>query len=181
MKASYTKLNLLVRFPLLMILLPLLGWAQQNPSPATSDTSVLQALLAEVHELRLAMERSNALGPRMQLAVLRFQMQQTRVDRLERELRDIRNQLASESATKERATATLAQFEDQARQTQDLEIRRQSEAAVAATRQDLEQQAAREQQIRAQEAEISDQLKTEQDKLDQLSGRLDQLEKSLPQ
>ena len=79
---------------LILIVTPFLGSGQQAGSAdATTDKATIQALLVEVRQLRLAMERSSSLVPRIQLAAQRLQAQQDRVDRLSRELRDFRYQM----------------------------------------------------------------------------------------
>lgn len=165
-----------MRCVILLLLAPAVSLAQQ---PA--DANTLQALLNEVRQLRIALERSTSMVPRMQLLVTRYQMQQDRVDRQERDLRALRNQLTSESSGRERTSAALRQFEEQARQTQDPAARKHLEEAAAAARMDLEQQAAREQQVRAEEAELASQLKLEQARLGTIAEQLDRIEKLLTQ
>src|SRR5215831_12171359 len=69
-----------------------LAASAQTP-PAQSDSSVIQALLSEVHQLRLAIERTNSIGPRIQLAVERVRIQQQVVTRLSDQLEAVRNDL----------------------------------------------------------------------------------------
>src|SRR6266849_11081501 len=63
--------------------------AQQAPQDAT-----IQALLKEVHALRLAMEQSNQTGPRIQIALARIQLQEERVRNATRQLQDARDKVA---------------------------------------------------------------------------------------
>ena len=51
------------------------AWGQA----ADSDSHLLQALLTEVQQLRVAIERSTLLGTRTQLVISKLQMQETRV------------------------------------------------------------------------------------------------------
>ena len=57
-------------------------WAQ----PAENDPRILQTLLSEVQQLRLAVERSTLLGTRTQLAISQLQLQEAKAERLSREL-----------------------------------------------------------------------------------------------
>ncbi|HEY2011902.1 MAG TPA: hypothetical protein VGH38_00315 [Bryobacteraceae bacterium] len=167
---------------LLLLAIPLLTLAQQPAAnPATSEGATIQALLTEVRQLRLALERSTSVVPRLQLAIARFQTQQERVDRLDRELRAFRSQLASESSNKDRVAASLRLMEDRASQTQDQAARRPIEDAMKSMKAELEQQALREQQQRAQEIDIANQFRTEQAKLEELSDQLNQLDKKMQQ
>ena len=68
---------------LMLLGLPTRG-ASQQPAATPSETVLIQAMLAEIRELRLALERSTTIMPKMQLAIARVQMQQERVDRRER-------------------------------------------------------------------------------------------------
>ena len=162
----------------MLLVLPSRGAAQQ-PAASPSEAALIQALLAEVRELRLALERSTVIMPKMQLAIARFQMQQERVDRREREVQLVRDQLATESLTKDHAQSTLKQYEDQARQAVDPAARKQFEDAAVGLRSDLEQMAAREQQMQARQADSLTQLRLEQAKLNELADSLDKLDKAL--
>src|SRR5712671_5578729 len=48
---------------------------------SSSDPQTLQTLLTEVHQLRLALERSTQIAPRIQIAVERLKLQQDQVAR----------------------------------------------------------------------------------------------------
>src|SRR5687767_4781209 len=58
--------------------------AAAGPAQA-GDLQTLQAIAAELRELRLALERSNTITARLQLAFQRSQAQERRVDALSRE------------------------------------------------------------------------------------------------
>jgi hypothetical protein len=170
------------RIVMAALFLPFAAFAQQpaNNDPAANGAT-LQALLTEVRQLRVALERSTTVLPRLQLAIARYQMQQERVDRLDRELRTFRAQLASDSSSKDRMTASIKQFEDQASQTPDPAARSHIEEAAKAMKAELEQQTLREQSERTQEIEMSSLLKTEQGKLNDLSEQLNQLDRKMQQ
>ena len=165
---------------LMLLGLPTRG-ASQQPAATPSETVLIQAMLAEIRELRLALERSTTIMPKMQLAIARVQMQQERVDRRERELQLVRDQLATEALTKDRSQATLRQYEDQARQAADPATRKQFEEAASALRTDLDQQSAREQQMQIRQSDSMNLLKIEQSKLNELTDSLDKLDKALKQ
>ncbi len=163
---------------LMFLGLPARGAAQQQAA-TPSETILIQALLAEIRELRLALERSTLIMPKMQLAIARVQMQQERVDRRERELQLVRDQLATEALTKDRSQATLRQYEEQARLAPDPAARKQFEEAATALRTDLDQQSVREQQMQIRQSDSMNLLKIEQAKLSELSDSLDKLDKAL--
>ena len=124
---------------------------QAGNADATTDKATIQALLVEVRQLRLALERSSSLLPRVQLATLRFQAQQDLVDRLSKELRDLRSQIAQHAAEKDRTTAMVRQLENDLTQTSDPAHRKQLEETAKQMPIELERLASRERQDRAQE------------------------------
>ncbi len=141
----------------------------------------MQALLSEVRQLRQALERSSTVVPRLQLAIARYQMQQERVDRLERDLRSFRLQLASDLSGKEHLATALKQLEDQAAQSQDPMQRKQMEDATKIARAELEQQTVRGDQGRAQEQEMVSQLRAEEAKLSELNEQMNQMDRKVQQ
>ena len=87
----------------------------QTPPP--SDASVIQALLSEVHQLRLAIERSNTLSLRIQLAVERMRLQQQVVSRLSDQLEGARQDLDRMQAEATRAAEHVKGVESELDQT----------------------------------------------------------------
>ena len=67
---------------------------QAMHAQATADQATLQSLLTEVRQLRLALEKAMAIGPRMQVTLERIRMQDEKVSRISRELSDTRRELA---------------------------------------------------------------------------------------
>src|SRR5215470_8132115 len=76
-----------MRIPVLLLLCSLAR------AQAPADPQTLQSLLSEVHQLRIAMERSAAITPRIQIVVERLKLQQEQVARTSRELTDLRRDL----------------------------------------------------------------------------------------
>ncbi len=130
---------------LLLPAIPLLAPAQQPGSgDAPAGQATIQALLVEVRQLRLALERSTSIVPRIQLAAQRFQAQQDRVDRLSRELRDFRTRSEAQP-NKEKLALALKQLELEIGQTQDPARRREMENASKSLTSEMEQVVLREQ------------------------------------
>ena len=145
------------------------------------DKATIQSLLVEVHQLRMALERSTSLVPRIQLAIQRFQLQQDRVDRLSRELRDFRGQITARQANAERLGARLKQLEGEVGQIQDPNHRKEVEEAMKMMTSELEQGTVLDQQQRAQEGDLMSQIQSEQARLSDLSDQLNALDKALQQ
>lgn len=68
-------------FLFVLLTLPFVASGQPPASEAQTDKGVLQAFAAEIRQLRIAIEETLSILPRMQLTITRFQMQQERVDR----------------------------------------------------------------------------------------------------
>jgi uncharacterized protein YdcH (DUF465 family) len=164
---------------LLLLSVPFIAPGQQTSADPGPDKATIQALLVEVRQLRLALERSTTVVPRFQLAVQRLQAQQERVDRLSKELRDLRSQIAQHSAEKDQTAATVRQLENELGQTQDPARRNELQRATKQIPLELERITARENQDRAQEGELMSQLQTETAKLNALADQLDALDKKL--
>lgn len=161
---------------------PMLAHAQTPTLDRSSpDRAMMEALLSEVRQLRVALERSTSLVPRIQLATARYQIQQERVDRMERELRTLRAQLSSESSDRDRMTAALRQAEEQLALAPDPAQRKQLEETARAIASGLEEQAGRLQQGLMEESEMSSRLQAEQLKLNDLTEQINQLDQKMQQ
>jgi hypothetical protein len=159
------------------------GARAQQPASAetTTDRATIQALLAEVRQLRMAIERSTSILPRINLAAQRYQMQQDRVDRLSRELRDVQNQASQQAAERDRLAGTLKRIEADSSEARDPAQRKEFEEAKRQLTFEIEQVAARERARQAQEIELLSQLQTERTNLSFFSDQLNALDKALQQ
>ena len=71
----------------------------EGAARAAQSDPTLQALLSEVHELRVALQRSNLNTYHAQITIERMKLQQQRVDRLQAQLGEARNRLAGARKT----------------------------------------------------------------------------------
>ena len=163
---------------LILILFSCAACAQQPE--ATQDTT-LQTLLKEVHALRLAMEQNNKIGPRIQIALARIQLQEERVRNAARQLQDARERLSDVQLKRAHTTDTIKLLETQQAQTPDPNLQKQIDSEMAGLKLENEQLGALEQQLRTKETEASAQLLTEQSKSDEANDRLRAIEQSIPQ
>jgi chromosome segregation ATPase len=155
------------------------SFGQQPICPdATPEKVTIQNLLAEVRQLRLSVERSASLMPRMQLTLTRFQMQQERVDRIAGQLIDLRSSMQQNVSSKELMAAQIKEIESQTGQL-DPQQRSQIEMTKKELASRLEAWSQNEQQERVQELELATRLQTEQAKLDDLTEQLNTLDKRL--
>jgi chromosome segregation ATPase len=169
-------MNKLFRFGMIVLLAALA--AASAPAQTTSaDNATLQKLLDEVRQLRLTMEKSVTVGPRMQLILQRTQLQDARVARISQQLDEVRKQIAAETAQQTDATEKLAKIEQDISTETDAGRRAQLEDVHA----HFKMVAAKgpDQQLRAREGELANSLQAEQATLNDLNGKLDALERQL--
>jgi len=151
--------------------LPLL--AQSNSGDA------LSALLAEVRQLRLVMERSAVIGPQIQLLGTRLAVQNDRVGRAAADHEAVRRELEQ----LDNLRATLTENAESIDSAIDTEQDRQKRALLIAQQADHKAQLTnlgkREQQIRSRESALADVLMAEQSRWAELNRQLDDLQRTL--
>jgi hypothetical protein len=157
----------------ILAVLPALASAQTNPDAAT-----IQALLAEVRQLRLTVEKSLSLAPRMQLLMQRAQFQDQKVARVSQQLDEVRKQISAETVRQASVNDRLAKIEQDLSGEADGERRKQLEEMRAGLKMAVGN--GPDQQLRARESELSNSLIGEQAILDDLNARLDAIERQLP-
>ena len=159
---------------------PTLLLAQQRPAApaATSESAVIQALVTEIRELRLSLERSNLLTLRFQAALQANQIRADRekdlsqqVDAVTRELSAINDQrlaLADEIRNIER---DLINAEPR--------VRRDLEQRLSQLRLELESRSRRESDLRSRESALLGEIRRETTQMDDWARWLQQFEQSL--
>jgi chromosome segregation ATPase len=162
--------------PLLLLLAaPVFGQS------ASTDSQTLQALLAEVRQLRHDLQNTTIAAQRAQILLYRLQGQEAAVVRASQRVDDARARLTETQANRAKQTSDIKQHEDFVSHTENSPAdRKQVEEEV------LPQLKARltpleneEQQRQTREIEAADQLRAERAKLGELQEQLDRLEKIL--
>jgi hypothetical protein len=169
----------LIRSSILALLTSGFIVAQQHPAGDVSQDATIQALPKEVHALRIAMEQSNQIGPRIQIVLARIQLQEERVRNATRQVQDAREK-AGDMQTKRTETADrIKQFEGQLVQTTDPNARKQIEFDLIEMKAAVERLSALEQQFRAKEAESNSLLIAEQGRWNEANDMLSSIERGL--
>ena len=152
--------------------------AATTPRAAAEQKSVdpIAALLAEVRQLRIVMERSAAVGPRIQLLTSRMALQDERVFRTARQVDSLRDELQRLTTQSQELAARTTQLEEALRTATDPGKQLELREALRFVKTEAELQATREQQTRAREAEAASALAQEQARWTELSQRLDDIE-----
>lgn len=149
--------------------------SQSAAAPADPMTN----LLAEVHALRLAMEQSATVGPRIQVTLARLGIQEQRTAHLSTTLDAVRRQIADESLQGQNLATELENVEKSLQTETDEKVKRETLDMQAALKRNLSNHSAREQQLRVRENDAAQMLSSEQARWIELSARLDELERLL--
>jgi hypothetical protein len=145
--------------------------------PARDDT--LQTLLKEVHALRIALEHSNQIGPKVQIALARMQLQEERVRNANRQLQDARERIKDTEGRLATFNDRIKQAEAQQTQTVDPKERKQMDVELASAKAELAQLGTMQQRYRADEAEANSQVLSEQAKWNEVNDLLTSIERML--
>jgi hypothetical protein len=147
--------------------------AAQNAEP---DQRVQQALISEIQQLRMAIERSTLLNARTQLAVSQLQLQETAVARITQQLNDIRMSAPSIAHRKAQAEAEIKRIEGLTPGKPEYE---QAKDVVPHLKLELEEFAITEQQRSAREGELAAQLQAAQNQIADSRSRIAEMERAL--
>ena len=142
-------------------------------------TDVIAVLLTEVHELRLAMERSATVTPRVQLTLARLNIQEQRTVALSRQLDQVRQEQANGLLETKKLSSELEDVQKALQTSLDASQRRGYEFEEQGLKRKLSQQAAIEDRLRGREAEAVQLLSAEQSRWIDLNSKLDELERLL--
>jgi chromosome segregation ATPase len=148
-------------------------------APQSESTQVMQALLSEVQQLRLAIQRSNLNIYHAQIAIERMRLQQQRVDRQSEQLRGTREHIAGLRMGQAEIQEELKRIERRLNEESDAVRRRDIEGPDETMKTRLAQMAQEETRLREQETQLAAQLQTEQGRLAELNDQLDKLQREL--
>jgi len=146
---------------------------------STTESQTLQALLAEVRQLRQDLRTATANSQRVQILLFRLQIQEASVTRVERRLDDARSGLTQTQFELKRLASEIKVREDMQTNTQNPVERREIEEVLPKLKTELESLKGVEQQLQTRESEAEQDLRTEQARLTALHGQLETLDKSL--
>jgi hypothetical protein len=147
--------------------------------PASAQENTLETLLKEVRALRIAMERSNQIAPRIQIALARIQLQEERVRNAARQLEAAREALAHAEIRRTELVDRVKTGEKIAAQTTDPKERQAFTQEMEMMTAEIERMKTLDQQLRAKEAEASALLLNEQARWNEASDLLTSIERAL--
>jgi len=139
----------------------------------------MQALLNEVRQLRLAIQRSNLSAYQAQLIIERMRSQRQHVDRLTERLRDTRERIANGKIPQAEFQHELKRIEGRLSQEREAERRQDMEEQQDMFKTRLAALAKEETRLQEVESQLAAQLQIEQARLAELDDQLDSLRREL--
>ena len=149
--------------------------APVNQSLPDDNEQPMRALVNEVRQLRIAIQRSNFSNYHAQVTLERLRMQQPRVDRLSEELMKVRAEISEIRSRQARLPEDLRRIENELLKETDPAKRRELEQAQQMLKGYPEELA----RWQEQEVQLIARLQPEQAKLNELNESLDALQKEL--
>src|SRR5690348_13180496 len=162
---------------ILLSLLPNVPLSAQQAASVPANTPVLEQLVTEVRQLRLALERTSVINSRLQITLQRIQLQQNQVNRITAQLETLRNDIVRSEADQSQAASNLTDLESRIEQEQNPNTQKTLQSEQKYIKALVEQKSRVVQDQRVKEGELASSLQTEQGKLGELQTRLDALDK----
>ena len=159
-----------------LLFISALGFGQST----SSDSQGMQALVAEVRQLRMDLRATNGSALKAQVLFNRLQFQQAAVARVSGRLSDARGRIFDIQRRRAEVAATVKRLEGSLDSAEPSPANRtQIEGLIETNKAELEILANEEQQRHTAEMEAEEQLRVEQAKPGELEDRMDRLEKAL--
>jgi hypothetical protein len=162
------------------LLAPLvLGCAAFGQTPPR-EPDTLQALLAEVRQLRQSIDAMMFASQRIQIALYGAQLQDAAVARAMQAVERVRNTCGAEEREVQHTVAEIQRMDSGVASTQGVDAK-QLQARVTELQKMLEMQRAASQSCQASQAEAEGQLRNEQTKLLEIQDKIAKLDRVLEQ
>jgi len=162
--------------PILLVILTAPVFSQ----PAATDSQTLQAILAELRQLRHELQTTSAMAARAQIALYRLQRQFEAVERTQQSVSDARLRGTQLETERTRKALEIQQAHEAVNRSEAPNAQQNfDELVLPRLKSELELLQRQEQQARAEQAEAEQQLRDEQAKLDSLNDTLDRYNNAL--
>jgi chromosome segregation ATPase len=161
--------------PVLIVLGTTVGG--QTPQQANQDT--LGALLVEVRGLRSAIEQMASVGPSIQLAMGRLQLQEQRINMLVRRADGLRDALVAAHKQTSELQDRLRNGQRELEDNPEAQRRSQLQAFMADHKQQLARATAEIQRLQTEEADAASTIASEQARWADINQRLEELDRAL--
>ena len=147
--------------------------------PPQEDRQVLRALLDEMRQLRLALQRSNAVNHRLQITVERLRLQQGRADSIARSLENVRSRITDLKTARPQMEEQIKYAEEVMARATEQNRREEIEHQLKEMKARLVSWARDEEQLRERETALVSEFQIEQSKLTELNGQLESMIRQL--
>ena len=145
-----------------------------------TESQGMQALVAEIRQLRKDLQTTNGYAIKAQVLLYRLQVQEGTVARVSQNLNDLHSGIAVMQERQRNLMATIREFEKVVHEGETSPTdRKGAEEDISRVKAELESVTAEEQRKQTAKMEAEEQLRTEQAKLSAVEDRLDRLEKEL--
>ncbi len=159
---------------LLLISMPVFGQSASN------DSQTLQALLAEVRQLRHDLQTTTVAAQRAQILIYRVQAQESVVRRMQDRVDDARSRLAQVRFEQNNRAVSIKQIEEKKSHSETPPTEQKDlEDTLTQIKVRFDADANKEGEIQATITDAEDRLRMEQAKLGGLQDQLDRLDKTL--
>ena len=148
---------------------------------ASTDSQTLQALLAEVRQLRMDLQTISVASQRVQIILYRLQLQEAAVARAQGRLDGTHTKLSEAQAGVRHFTSENERVQSALNDSKNPADRNEFEAMLTRLKGELESQKSLEQEWATKDAEATQELRSEEAKLSALQDQFDQLDKILEQ
>jgi chromosome segregation ATPase len=155
-----------------------LGTAASFAQTASPDTQLTQALLAEIHQLRLDLQTTAVTIQRVQIVMYRLQAATTLMTRATQRMDDARSKCTQAQSQRKGLAAELERIEEKRRNAQDPD-RKGLEDVLPHVKANLEMWTNEEQQCQTRQADAENEFRTQQAKINDLQDQLDRLDRVL--
>jgi peptidoglycan hydrolase CwlO-like protein len=146
-------------------------------APANNDVNA--ALIRELHDLRIAIEKLASASSRVQMLSARVTQEEQRISNLTSQLIPLNNKLAESVAETTMKNATVEHLKDRIRVEPDPKQRASLEEQQADLTADLNRSRFMQSSVQAQVDGLHQQIVVEQSNLSDLQRRLDELDRSM--
>ena len=163
-----------------LLALSLLLFSSTTPGQATpTESPTLQALLAEIRQLRQDLQASAIAARRAQILIYRLHVQEAAVARATQRLDEAKSSIEQLRARRKYQEFQIKRYEDMRDRAENDAQRRQLEEAITEFKAQMEAFVPEEQEAQVRETELKQQSRIEQAKLDQLQDELDRLDQAV--
>lgn len=165
--------------PAAVTVLIVLGTTTGGQTPQQPNQDTLEALLVEVRGLRNAIEQVASVGPSIQLAMGRLQLQEQRINTLVRRADVLHDALLAAHKRAGEMQDRVGNLQRALEGSTEPVHRSSIEAELPIVKQDLARATAEVQRLQMEESEVAAQVSSEQARWAEINQRLEELDRAL--